>query len=360
MHTSLRLVIAAMVLGAAPSLATPTYRVTFNGNDVLQSTPVSRAESYPIGSAATFTGEGFAYPGHIGCFDHVDYLWPNFLSAGQGTNILVSARATDFVISGPSGPSVTGTLHFHIGANFARVGGFAGSGAHGSTLDVQAAANNIYATGTYAVNNAGTTTANGIFTGLSGNSVDVSFSITGTFPVGSPFLVDLNITEGCSTYGNDANENPGYAESNVGRGSSPPITGGLKLEEVGGVVMDLPAGYRVDSPEYGVVNSHYQSIVSVEPSFPVGAFALALHPNPAVRNMDIDLSLPRPDQVRIQVFDTGGRLIRTLASGRLPAGPVRLRWDGRNEGGDLVQAGVYFLRATVGRESLARRLVRLD
>ena len=52
------------------------------------------------------------------------------------------------------------------------------------------------------------------------------------------------------------------------------MTGGLKLEEVGGVVMDLPAGYRVDSPVWGVVNNHYQSTVSVEPSLPVTAFAM--------------------------------------------------------------------------------------
>ena len=60
--------------------------------------------------------------------------------------------------------------------------------------------------------------ANGIFTGRSGNSVDVPFSITGTFPVGSPFVVDLTIYEGCGTYGNDTNVNHRFGESNVGRG----------------------------------------------------------------------------------------------------------------------------------------------
>ena len=42
-HESLRLAVAAAVLGTAPSFAATTYRVTFNGNDVFQSTPVSRA-----------------------------------------------------------------------------------------------------------------------------------------------------------------------------------------------------------------------------------------------------------------------------------------------------------------------------
>ena len=47
-HESLRLAVAAAVLGTAPSFAATTYRVTFNGNDVFQSTPVSRAESNPL------------------------------------------------------------------------------------------------------------------------------------------------------------------------------------------------------------------------------------------------------------------------------------------------------------------------
>jgi hypothetical protein len=356
------LALAAFVLGATPSLATTTYRVTFNGNDLFQGTPVWRAESYALNASngtGTFTGEGFSYPGHVGCFDRVDMTWASGLSGGDGASILVSARSTDFVISGPAGPTVTGTLHFRVGATFARLGGFDGHGAHGSSLEAQAVANDIWATGIYAVNNAGTTTATGIFQGQSGNAVDVPFSISGTFPVGSPFFVDLLINDQTGTYGNDLNANPGFAEANDGRESTPPVNGGLRLEEVGGAVMELPAGYTLDSPDWGVVNNHFQSTVAVAPAPPAASLAVTLRPNPAIAGATIELALPRSARAHVALFDAAGRLVRTLAAGRLDAGVQRLRWDGRDESGAVTPAGVYFVRAAAGDEVVVRRLVRV-
>jgi hypothetical protein len=44
----------------------------------------------------------------------------------------------------------------------------------------------------------------------------------------------------------------------------------------------------------------------------------------------------------------------------ISAGPRRLRWDGRNERGDAMSAGVYFLHSDVEREILVRRLIKVD
>jgi flagellar hook assembly protein FlgD len=43
------------------------------------------------------------------------------------------------------------------------------------------------------------------------------------------------------------------------------------------------------------------------------------------------------------VFDASGRRVRTLVSGRGPAGGV-VEWDGRDVSGRLAPAGVYVVR----------------
>jgi hypothetical protein len=52
------------------------------------------------------------------------------------------------------------------------------------------------------------------------------------------------------------------------------------------------------------------------------------------------LSLPQPATTSAGVFDAEGRLLKTLWRGRtLAAGPVAIRWDGRDEDGEAVSAG---------------------
>lgn len=41
------------------------------------------------------------------------------------------------------------------------------------------------------------------------------------------------------------------------------------------------------------------------------------------------------------IMDSAGRLVRRLQTGTIPAGPHEVRWDGRDESGTTVTAGVY-------------------
>jgi ligand-binding sensor domain-containing protein len=51
----------------------------------------------------------------------------------------------------------------------------------------------------------------------------------------------------------------------------------------------------------------------------------------------------------VRIFNRSGRLVRTLADGRLfSAGINVVRWDGRDEDGDPVLTGLYFVRVAVG------------
>jgi uncharacterized membrane protein len=67
-------------------------------------------------------------------------------------------------------------------------------------------------------------------------------------------------------------------------------------------------------------------------------------PNPARTGTSIAYRIATAQDVELTVHDVSGRTVRTLMTGRAPAGDHREWWDGRSEGGTDVVAGVYFIR----------------
>ncbi len=63
----------------------------------------------------------------------------------------------------------------------------------------------------------------------------------------------------------------------------------------------------------------------------------------------IRFDLPHDTAVRLEVFDAGGRLVRTLVDSGLSAGQHRVAWDGRDGAARPVGSGVYFYILTTGR-----------
>ena len=83
-------------------------------------------------------------------------------------------------------------------------------------------------------------------------------------------------------------------------------------------------------------------------------------PNPFDRNTTVVLALAQAGPVEVGVFDITGRQVRTLVRGSEPAGERILHWDGRDDRGSQLGAGVYMLRLQSGghQETRALRLVR--
>jgi hypothetical protein len=67
-------------------------------------------------------------------------------------------------------------------------------------------------------------------------------------------------------------------------------------------------------------------------------------PNPFRSGTQLAFSLQRQGPARISVHDITGRAVRTLLEGTAPAGVSRISWDGRDQSGTAVAAGVYFFR----------------
>jgi hypothetical protein len=64
-----------------------------------------------------------------------------------------------------------------------------------------------------------------------------------------------------------------------------------------------------------------------------------------------------PRTAVVSVYDASGRLVREVARGRYPAGYQAAVWDGRDERGRRVAAGVYFLKAAAEGEEHTMKLV---
>ncbi len=93
----------------------------------------------------------------------------------------------------------------------------------------------------------------------------------------------------------------------------------------------------------GVVSAVDDGRPGRTPGAPAGRL-LPVAPNPFNAATTLAFTLERPAAVELQVYDLGGRLVRTLVSGPLPAGEHRRRWDGRDVGGRAVPSGVYLCR----------------
>jgi hypothetical protein len=78
---------------------------------------------------------------------------------------------------------------------------------------------------------------------------------------------------------------------------------------------------------------------------------LEVAPNPFRSEATVTLTLSRPSEVAVAVYDVLGREVAVLHEGPLPPGSHALRFDA----GEL-PGGVYVVRAVAGEASVARRL----
>jgi len=76
------------------------------------------------------------------------------------------------------------------------------------------------------------------------------------------------------------------------------------------------------------------------------------YPNPFNPVTTIAYYLPREARVRLYVYDVNGVRIRTLVNDGRSGGHHRTIWDGRNESGELVSAGIYFYRLAVNGKTI--------
>jgi len=109
---------------------------------------------------------------------------------------------------------------------------------------------------------------------------------------------------------------------------------------------EVAAGAPALSPDTGLEQESTLSYVTT---------LRGARPNPFVGRTAIDLSLAQEASVDLAVYDVRGARVRTLVSGRFPAGLHTVLWDGRDEIGRVSPQGIYFIRMTTGSRSFVKK-----
>jgi hypothetical protein len=87
-------------------------------------------------------------------------------------------------------------------------------------------------------------------------------------------------------------------------------------------------------------------------------------PNPCFVRTTIRYDVPSMERsgeraVLLQIYDSSGRLVRTLLEGSEKPGSWSATWNGRDESGELLPGGIYFSRLTAGDFTSSRKIVLL-
>ena len=88
----------------------------------------------------------------------------------------------------------------------------------------------------------------------------------------------------------------------------------------------------------------------------------ANYPNPFNPDTWIPYYLPREADVTIKIYNSAGKLVRTLKLGRQSAGIYLDKdraayWDGRDSFGEKVASGIYYYTLQAGEFSATKKMV---
>lgn len=118
---------------------------------------------------------------------------------------------------------------------------------------------------------------------------------------------------------------------------------------------------RIASVEGRDMQAQPVAFSGFEAPSPGGRTALRLaYPNPFAQQTTVVFALAKAGEAHVGVYDVTGRQVRTLLQGVQPAGERLVQWDGRDDRGHALGAGVYMLRLQAGGrvETRAVRLVK--
>jgi hypothetical protein len=116
----------------------------------------------------------------------------------------------------------------------------------------------------------------------------------------------------------------------------------------------------------GPENDFMVKDVYVSPSVGVadntpGVYALYQnYPNPAIGNTTIKYAIPEKTNISLKIYDISGRVVKTLASGVKEPAYYKVKWNGVDDRGRKVPAGVYFVRFDSKEYRQTRKLILIN
>jgi hypothetical protein len=144
-----------------------------------------------------------------------------------------------------------------------------------------------------------------------------------------------------------------------------PITEITRIEFVNDTLVVETPGSIDSYPLWTIQKLDFSSIMTAVQSPEVVAALPGIlnlfpnQPNPLSTETRIAFRLPEAVHVELKIYEVSGRLVRTLVSGDQEAGSHTAVWDGLDEAGRRVAAGIYFYRLAAPGIKESRRMILL-
>jgi len=93
------------------------------------------------------------------------------------------------------------------------------------------------------------------------------------------------------------------------------------------------------------------------PQIPLHTKLISAFPNPFNPNTNLRYSLEDAGDVRIEIFNLKGQLVKGFVRSHAEPGYYQVQWDGKDSSGQLVSSGVYLYRMSSGTYSETKKMV---
>ena len=83
----------------------------------------------------------------------------------------------------------------------------------------------------------------------------------------------------------------------------------------------------------------------------------SVFPNPCIENTKISYSIPECTLVHLKIYDSLGRIIICLVDQEKTPGKYNASWDLKDENGNKVGAGIYFVKLDASSKSCVKKII---
>jgi hypothetical protein len=82
-------------------------------------------------------------------------------------------------------------------------------------------------------------------------------------------------------------------------------------------------------------------------------------PSPFTGRIFVRFSIPEERELKLNIYDVAGRLVRTLINSRMKSGEHCIIWDGKDEEDRPLPAGIYFVKVDCKKEFYTEKIILL-
>lgn len=110
----------------------------------------------------------------------------------------------------------------------------------------------------------------------------------------------------------------------------------------------------------GVFHSSIENPRSINSEIEADFKASQNYPNPFNDETLIEFSIPEDGEVRIDIFDSQGQIVKNLLWGTQYTGENSVTWDGKNSYGSYVRNGIYYYHLSYKGKTKTKRMVYIN